>query len=405
MCEYFKEKKDFIMFCVFHKDFEVRSNTSDFVYFGVNETFVKNIQPNVIVVLEYELEKYCPFLQKRGYMETSAYLHVYWNKLYTEYDMIGICQYDMIHQIDYTGLNNQTIYMFKTGQPIALNENWNSGMFADSLPIDFLLNSYNRFFNTQYSISLLENIPFSLWQTNIYPVRIYEKLCKWLEVLVKEIYPWSNMPPYKTHFGSVGEYTERALSIFNAFEILEGTKHEHIGIWHLTDYGQDRVQYNKNAIINYYCQDIHTKKTTELFESIGNTNVNYITYCDSQDNVIISEHINNFIHYKDEYYISFIHMKNDTIPNNICAVIISKISNNGDVSNIEYQVSYVSKPIMFYRNKNHNLNAIENTNILHYSDMVPSQSVFFKENNKYYIVICTNIQTKILYELDIDIPL
>ena len=98
-------------------------------------------------------------------------------------------------------------------------------------------------------------------------------------------------------------------------------------------------------------------------------------------------------------------MKNDNIPNNISAVIISKIYNNDDVSNIEYQVSYVSKPIMFYINKNDNLNAIENTNILHYSDMVPSQSVFFKENNKYYIVICTNIQTKILYELDIDIPL
>jgi hypothetical protein len=66
MCEYFKEKKDFIMFCVFHKEFEVRSNTSDFVYFGVNETFVKNIQPNVIVVLEYELEKYCPFYKKEA---------------------------------------------------------------------------------------------------------------------------------------------------------------------------------------------------------------------------------------------------------------------------------------------------------------------------------------------------
>ena len=34
--------------------------------------------------------------------------------------------------------------------------------------------------------------------------------------LVDEIYPWSNQPPYETHFGSIGGYTERALAIFNA---------------------------------------------------------------------------------------------------------------------------------------------------------------------------------------------
>ncbi len=45
--------------------------------------------------------------------------------------------------------------------------------------------------------------PLSLWQTNIYPVKTYEKLCSWLEVLVDEIYPWSN----ETHFGSIGGYT------------------------------------------------------------------------------------------------------------------------------------------------------------------------------------------------------
>jgi hypothetical protein len=71
-------------------------------------------------------------------------------------------------------------------------------------------------------------------------------LCSWLEKLVDEIYPWSNQPPYETHFGSVGGYTERALSIFNAFEIYEGAPYSNLDITH--GVGADvKEQYNEKS--------------------------------------------------------------------------------------------------------------------------------------------------------------
>jgi hypothetical protein len=74
-------------------------------------------------------------------------------------------------------------------------------MFPKIRNLNFLIKSYNKYFNKKYSIEHLENMPLSLWQTNIYPIKIYEKLCKWLETLVDEIYPWANQPPYETHVG------------------------------------------------------------------------------------------------------------------------------------------------------------------------------------------------------------
>jgi hypothetical protein len=94
------------MFCVFHREFFLRDDNRDFIFFGVNEAFRKNNKKENNVIYEYELEKYNPFLQKRGYMETSAYLHVYWNKLYKNNDMVGFSQYDMIHYNKYDNRYN-----------------------------------------------------------------------------------------------------------------------------------------------------------------------------------------------------------------------------------------------------------------------------------------------------------
>ena len=93
-------KYKFTMFCIFHREFFLRDDNSNFIFFGVNEAYCKKNKKENNVIYEYELEIYNPFLQKRGYMETSAYLHVYWNKLYENNDMVGFSQYDMIHYSD-----------------------------------------------------------------------------------------------------------------------------------------------------------------------------------------------------------------------------------------------------------------------------------------------------------------
>ena len=243
-----------IMFCVYHKDFYLREDNYYFTFFGVNESYRKEKKKNII--LENELKIYDPFLQKRGYMETSAYLHVYWNKLYKDKKMIGFSQYDMKHHQKYDNLNTEVMYILNTNQTIVNNSKWNELMFPNIIDLSFLIKSYNRFFETQYTVFELENIPLSLWQTNIYPVKIYEKLCSWLEILVKEIYPWSNREPYQTHFGSIGGYTERALSIFNAYEIFEGIKYNNLSIDnHINSISE---QYNTDMFLNNYSFDIHS---------------------------------------------------------------------------------------------------------------------------------------------------
>ena len=88
------------MYCVYHKNYYIREDNYYFTFFGVNEVYPKK-DKNKHNILEYELKIYNPFLQKRGYMETSAYLHVYWNNLYKNKDMIGFSQYDMKHNTVY----------------------------------------------------------------------------------------------------------------------------------------------------------------------------------------------------------------------------------------------------------------------------------------------------------------
>jgi hypothetical protein len=246
------------MFCVYHKQYYVRDDNKDFTFFGVNEVYEKTKDDSVKNFLEYELSIYNPFLQKRGYMETSAYLHIYWNKLYIQNDFVGVSQYDMKHSDKYENLDKNTIYILNTGSPIVKNGRWNNLMCPTIRNLDFLILSYNSFFKTTYTMKELEEKPLSLFQTNIYPKKIYEKLCSWLEVFVDEIYPWCCSIPYETHFGSISGYAERALSIFNAFEIYEGVQYKNLNIDHGVG-ALTKEHYNTNSFLNNYSQDVHTK--------------------------------------------------------------------------------------------------------------------------------------------------
>ena len=260
------------MFCIYHKKKYFRHDNFYFTFFGVNEVYPK--EKNIHTILEYELNIYNPFLQKRGYMETSAYLHVYWNKLYKNKDMIGFSQYDMTHNTKYDNISKNTIYVLNANISIVKNKQWNPLMFSTTRDLQFLIKSYNKHFDKTYTINELENQPLTLWQTNIYPVNKYEKLCSWLEILVEEIYPWSNEPPHSTQFGFVGGYTERALSIFNAFEFFEGVPYYNLNITHVN--GLDsKEQYNEKSFLNNYSKDIHTKYIDDI---TGNYSSNYCMF-------------------------------------------------------------------------------------------------------------------------------
>ena len=254
-----------IMFCIFHREFFLTEYNKDFIFFGVNEAYYKKIEKIKNVIYEYELEKYNPFLQKRGYLETSAYLHVYWNKLYKNNEMVGFSQYDMTHNSNYDNLDKNTMYIMLGScigtLDIVKNGVWSTTMYSHNHNLNFLIESYNKTFGKTYSITELEGMPSSYWHTNIYPIKIYEKLCIWLEKLVEEVYPWLNQSPWPTGFGALGGYMERAICIFNAFEIYEGCRYEDLSlnIIHKHVYDDCDYFYNEKLFLNNYSRDVNTK--------------------------------------------------------------------------------------------------------------------------------------------------
>ncbi len=204
------------------------------------------------VTLEYELNSYNPELQQLGYMETSCFLHILSNDLFPELDLIGVTQYDMrwtekstellrniangrsqdglINQIKRAArklinpdfVPPQIAYaqvagkiMDSTGQMSPM-----TASYAFNWP--YLLESYNNFFRTHWSMDDLRNQPLTLWQTYLLPKGVFIELASWLKSFVDEVTPWANKAPYETHWGVLGGYTERAEALFIALQVKSG---------------------------------------------------------------------------------------------------------------------------------------------------------------------------------------
>jgi hypothetical protein len=92
-------------FIVFHKGIAPSLTRTDSLtdmirYFGVNQDYekyvltsegeVKSLKDRDDICLEYHLPHYDSSLQANGFMETSAYIHIYKNKLHFPHEFIGI---------------------------------------------------------------------------------------------------------------------------------------------------------------------------------------------------------------------------------------------------------------------------------------------------------------------------
>jgi hypothetical protein len=183
------------------------------------------------VVFEYELPVYDPSLQDRGFMETSGYIHILENQLVADdIDHVGICQYDMRWTQQSAELV-RAISAFRTPIHIGcgidigpiLDEagTFHEKAYADRRNWPFLIDSYNRFFGRSLTLEQLIGLPLTLFQTYILPRPDFLELAAWLRQLVSEIYPWACEPPYESHWGALGGYTERAESVFFAAKIVE----------------------------------------------------------------------------------------------------------------------------------------------------------------------------------------
>jgi len=304
---------DIEIFIVYHKNVHpdkifkscytediIRKN---FTFFGVNELHSKNIvnNKNYKNVIEYDLPIYNPFLQKRGYMETSVYLHVFWNKLYKDKEYVGFCQYDMTHDKPLPKLENNKIIIEWTTNNIVSNNTWHNWMHPTLRNCNFLMDSYNKHFNKNHTKKDLEGLPFSLWQTNIYPTHIFEKLCRWLEILCDEIWVLKyNGCESQTHWGVIGGFTERAIAIFNVLEIKQGIKWQTWGLGHFKELAEEKFQYNHHHWINQFDLNIHInfEKIIEKNDNLFLDNFDLVEKNDKLEKKLyfIRENINNITH-------------------------------------------------------------------------------------------------------------
>ena len=254
------------IFLVFHKTLDERLNLNEFSAEEIDKWFIPyavNVEklskdlilkngvsvglsdPQNKVVVEYLLPQYNPMLQARGFMETSAYIHIEKNHLYADVDLIGVCQYDMrwtkrsvklLRSLERSnpwsqrsvfldrfaqllGLrtdSKRTVYAQIAGKLMDDTGQFNGMACTQAFNWDYLLKSYNQFFRTQWNERDLIGQPLTLWQTYVMPRQLFIELAQWLGALAIEVEPWANEHPYETHWGVLGGYTERAESLFMA---------------------------------------------------------------------------------------------------------------------------------------------------------------------------------------------
>jgi len=180
-------------------------------------------------VFEQDLPFYDPQLQTRGFMETSAYVHILKNDLHAAHSHIGVAQYDIrwteqgvarLHEI--VASQSPVVGAITLGKVMNDAGELHRLAFPRGFNWEFLLASYNRHHGTRWALRDLTGLPLTLFQTYILPREEFAALAGWLVKLCEEVWPWANQPPYKTHWGVLGGYTERAEALFIALRCHEG---------------------------------------------------------------------------------------------------------------------------------------------------------------------------------------
>jgi hypothetical protein len=210
-------------------------NDKYLTFYGVKEK-ESEAESFAKIIYEYELDNFNPIFQIKTYNEGSCLYHVYTNNLYTPYDYIGFCQYDMILKKDFfdkiktTISNTENIiyyleffqWAFLGGQSVIIKDNGN---------IQSGLRSYNAFFNKNYTAFNLITNKMIICNTFLIPQKMYTKMMSWLVQYFKE--DICSKYTCDAGFGfNPGHMIEALTSMFLSLEISEGAKYEKLDLEH-----------------------------------------------------------------------------------------------------------------------------------------------------------------------------
>jgi hypothetical protein len=241
----FKEKSVHI-YSVFHSyfydelytDIENEEENKMITLYGVNQRQINTTKLNMIYEADFEL--YNPNFQKMKYNEASALYHLYKNKLYKKYDYIGLCQYDMkffkntINDIKNIINNTSTNCIFNIGYfPDIKVTGFRGGHGVIINRIKELpsgLESYNKFFNTNYTP---ENITQNLliWcNTFVIPSKMFENMMDWMEqYFIDELV----LNKSNSDCDNPGCVVEGLVGMFLSLEVYKGAKYYPFNLKHI----------------------------------------------------------------------------------------------------------------------------------------------------------------------------
>jgi len=219
---------------IYHITEEEKSNIT---LYGVKNAFESSYD----TIYEDELQIYKPELQLNSYNEGSCLYHIYMNNIHKKYDYIGFVQYDMMFEKDIfkniqTGIvqNSNTIFYvdfflekFMGGQSIILR---------DYPQLKNGLDSYNAFFNTNYTKDHLHNNNMIAFNAFLIPTKMYEKMMSWLERYFIEDIECAIMDiEYRIMFNP-GHIIEALTSMFLCLETYNGAVYKKMEIEHHMNY-------------------------------------------------------------------------------------------------------------------------------------------------------------------------
>ena len=244
----------FSIFVVYHKTLYdnfyqtiSEDNKKHIFFYGVKERL-----ENKPSIYEFELPIYNPKLQAQRYNESSAFYHIYENKLHQNLSYIGFAQYDMI-------IKNETINAIKTQiiqqqQPtifaafLAVEESKMSSHGSLNLIVEHIpffgsvLDNYNNFFLTDYKKDNIMKAPLIMCNTFIIPVAMYEKYMQWLssyflhDIDVEELNKicCKNYGFLDSRDNTInrGHLIEICSAVFLAIETMEGASIQYIDFEH-----------------------------------------------------------------------------------------------------------------------------------------------------------------------------
>ncbi|UCC95480.1 MAG: hypothetical protein JSW40_01705, partial [Candidatus Omnitrophota bacterium] len=189
------------IFVVYHRDIHNdlydKDSISSIVFIGVGKDIEKRHyrRKKYNIIYEKDLPIYGASLQEKGYNETSAIYHIYANKVYHGLSYIGFTQYDVFIRNDVIKKIVQTIandsskcYIFyMTKCPMLFK--------PDKIPYEFVINSYNNYFKTNFTTTELINNPYTcnnliMKSTFVIPVKLFEKMMPWISKLMDELDSW-----------------------------------------------------------------------------------------------------------------------------------------------------------------------------------------------------------------------